>query len=242
MQAFIILIIAVKIVWAAPAIPELKVEKIQQGVYLHTSYELFKGWGIVGSNGLVAVDGKDAYIIDTPATEKDTKELVSWIKQQDLTLKAAIATHFHTDSSAGIAYLNSLKVPTFASEFTNELLMQAGRELATQAFKENRFWLVDNKIEAYYPGGGHSPDNLVVWLADHQILFGGCFVKAKSLGNLSDAVLPAWSTSAQKLITEYGNAKLVVPGHGRVGGTDLLTTTKQLAIKGLAKETLKRKN
>jgi hypothetical protein len=47
----------------------------------------------------------------------------------------------------------------------------------------------DTILEAYYPGEGHSKDNITVWLPQSKILFRGCFVKAlgaKDLGNLSD--------------------------------------------------------
>ena len=42
--------------------------------------------------------------------------------------------------------------------------------------------------------------------------------KSKSLGNLADAVVNDWDNSVKKLIDEFADAKVVVPGHGRFGG------------------------
>jgi len=55
-------------------------------------------------------------------------------------------------------------------------------------------WAQSNypKIRIYYPGGGHTADNIVLWFPSKKILFGGCMLKdsnSKSLGNLSDAKL-----------------------------------------------------
>ena len=43
------------------------------------------------------------------------------------------------------------------------------------------------KVETFYPGKGHTGDNIVVWLPQYNILAGGCLVKsadAKDLGTL----------------------------------------------------------
>lgn len=241
MKAALVLVLTffVNIAVAEESLPDLEVKKIAENVYQHTSYEKYKTWGLVGSHGLVFVHGTDAYIIDTPGSEKDTKTLVQWINEQGFSTKASISAHFHSDSTAGIAYLNSLSIPTYASKSTNDLLGKRGEEQATHSFTKTSYWLLKNKIEVFYPGAGHSPDNVVVWLPEQKILFGGCFVKPEGLGNLSDAVIEDWPASAEKLIKRYRNAKLVVPGHGAVGDTSLLEKTRQRAIEAVAERAKK---
>lgn len=226
--------------FAQTPLPELEITKIDEGVYLHTSYENYPSWGLVASNGLVLVDGKDAYIIDTPTTVKDTEVLVQWINTQGFTAKASISTHFHDDSTIGIAYLNSKSIPTYASEQTNKLLSKKDAAQATHSFTKNPYWLLKNKIEAFYPGAGHTPDNLVVWLPKQKILFGGCFVKPEGLGNLSHAVIADWPASAGKLIARYSDAKIVVPGHGAMGDASYLEKTRQRALEAIAAEAEKK--
>nr|HBO6797834.1 subclass B1 metallo-beta-lactamase [Pseudomonas aeruginosa] len=119
------------------------------------------------------------------------------------------------------------------SELTNELLKKDGKVQAKNSFSGGSYWLVNNKIEVFYPGPGHTPDNVVVWLPENRVLFGGCFVKPYGLGNLGDANLEAWPKSAKILMSKYGKAKLVVSSHSETGNASLLKLTWEQAVKGL---------
>jgi metallo-beta-lactamase class B len=46
-------------------------------------------------------------------------------------------------------------------------------------------------LQAYYPGAGHTRDNIVVWVPQDKVLFGGCLIK--SLEAIQKA-LPAMPT------------------------------------------------
>lgn len=219
-------------VFADEKIPSLVIERIQEGVYLHKSFSHVDGFGLVSSNGLVAVDGGKAFIIDTPWSERDTAKLVQWVKGKDYELLGSISTHSHEDRTAGIRWLNDHAIATYASALTNELLKKEDKELATISFEENELLPADGLIEAFYPGGGHTIDNLVVWLPKSKILFGGCLVRnlaAKSLGYTGEAHIEQWSNSVEKVLLRYPQATLVVPGHGKPGDVQLLKHTKKLA-------------
>jgi glyoxylase-like metal-dependent hydrolase (beta-lactamase superfamily II) len=80
----------------------------------------------------------------------------------------------------------------------------------------------------FYPGRGHSADNLVVWLGSGKILFGTCAVRSPTFsgkGNTADASLDEWPESIRSVRARYPEARVVVPGHGPVGSTDLLDHT-----------------
>lgn len=218
---------------AGESLPNLKVEKLDEGVYVHTSFEEVNGWGIVTKHGLVVLVNTDAYLIDTPFTAKDTEKLVNWFVERGYKIKGSISSHFHGDSTGGIEWLNSQSIPTYASELTNELLKKDGKVQAKNSFSGVSYWLVKNKIEVFYPGPGHTPDNVVVWLPEKKILFGGCFVKPDGLGNLGDANLEAWPKSAKLLMSKYSKAKLVVSSHSEIGDESLLRRTWEQAVKGL---------
>lgn len=71
----------------------------------------------------------------------------------------------------------------------------------------------------------------MVWIPSEKILFGGCMVKdiySKGLGNLSDAQPEEWAKTIQKAIGKFPEAKIVIPGHGGIGGKELLQHTKEL--------------
>lgn len=225
--------------WADDSLPELRIEKIAEDVYLHTSFQQVEGYGLVDANGLVVLDGQGAYIIDTPWSERDTAALVAWLRERNYQVKASVSTHFHDDRTAGIAYLNSISVPTYASARTNALLKQNGRALATETFDDAPLWLLDGKVEVFYPGAGHSVDNLVVWLPEQKLLNGGCFVRAATagtLGNTADAVVSEWAASAERLQRRYPDAQIVIPGHGVPGDVSLLEHTRKLAVAATAKD------
>ena len=66
-----------------------------------------------------------------------------------------------------------------------------------------------------------------------KILFGGFFAKSihsKRLGYTDDASVKEWPISIEKVINNYPDVKLVVPGHGKVGDISLLKHTAQLAL------------
>ena len=234
MRAFLIvaILIIVGSVYADEKLPALSVEEIEKDVFLHKSYSQVDGFGLVSSNGLVIIDNKKAFIIDTPWSEKDTVKLVQWIDDKNLDLIGSISTHSHEDRTAGIKWLNARSIPTYASALTNELLKKDNKELAAKSFEGSEMLLAGGLIEAFYPGGGHTIDNIVVWLPKSQILFGGCFVRsveATGLGYTGEADIKNWSSSVEKVLSRYPEIKMVVPGHGKMGGISLLNHTKKLA-------------
>ena len=91
------------------------------------------------------------------------------------------------------------------------------------------------EIQCYYLGGGHSTDNIVVWIPSEKILFGGCMIKdtqTSSLGNTADAApLKEWLKTVCAVEARFPDAKVVIPGHGEVGGLELVKHTEDLLIK-----------
>ena len=217
---------------AAESIPELTIEPIETDVYLHVSYQHVNGFGLVDANGLVVIDGRKAFIIDTPWSTSDTEKLVQWIKAQGYEPAGSVSTHSHEDRTAGIAWLNAHSIPTFTSKQTSDILKKNAKALPIHTFDQDEFQLADNHIQTYYPGAGHAVDNIVVWLPRSKILFGGCFVKSlssKNLGYTGEAIIEQWPASIVKVLSKFADAKTVIPGHGEIGDLQLLTHTKALA-------------
>ncbi|MDF2178801.1 DIM/SIM/IMP family subclass B1 metallo-beta-lactamase [Aliiglaciecola sp. CAU 1673] len=228
----LLLLVATSSLYAQEAIPALQVKQIAEGVYQHISYQEVKGFGLVDANGLIIVDDNNAYLIDTPWSESVTEEIVDWIQAQGFELVASLSTHSHEDRSAGIAWLNARAIPTYASALTNAQLKAKGKALATQTFSTEEMTLADGRIQVFYPGAGHSLDNIVVWVPESKILFGGCLVKsleAKNLGYTGEAVIESWPGSLARVMDKYPQIQLVVPGHGASGDQALLLHTKALA-------------
>jgi metallo-beta-lactamase class B len=86
-------------------------------------------------------------------------------------------------------------------------------------------------LDIQYFGPAHSQDNIVVFFPKYDVLFGGCIVKSldtKSIGNIEDANVINWPIVLDKMISQYRNVSIVIPGHGEVGNFDLLTHTRDL--------------
>ncbi len=72
----------------------------------------------------------------------------------------------------------------------------------------------------------------MVWVPAAGVLFGGCLVKslgAGGLGYTADADLPGWVAAMEAVEAQGWKPQVVVPGHGRVGGVELLAHTAHLA-------------
>lgn len=210
---------------------ELSISKIAPNTYIHTSYLQVEGYGMVDSNGLLVVQNKRAFIVDTPWSESDTEALLIWAQAQGFEIVGSISTHSHDDRTAGIAVLNKKQIPTYTSAKTHEILLSKNKPTATHQFTGPEFQLEGGLINAYYPGGGHTKDNIVIWLPANGILFGGCFarsVESNSLGYTGEADIADWANSAQNVLSKYPDIQVVVPGHGKVGNVEILRHTIEL--------------
>ncbi|WP_408901012.1 ALI family subclass B1 metallo-beta-lactamase [Photobacterium piscicola] len=213
----------------------LEFENITNNIFLVKSYREFKNSKnpdkpiLMDANSLVYVDGKDAYLIDTPWNSSNMPQLTKWIENRGLTLKKTVFTHFHEDQTGGLEYLQDHHFETYASALTNKLLKGDKKTAANHDFSDDNFVLLENKIEVFYPGAGHSQDNSVVWLPKEKVLLGGCLMRANevnTIGWTGDADIKEWAESAQKVLTKYPEALFVVPGHGNVSkGTSIISHT-----------------
>ena len=115
---------------------------------------------------------------------------------------------------------------------TIDLAKANGKPVPRHGFTDSlRLVLGGETVECHYLGGGHTADNIVVWIPSEKILFAGCMVKdvhSKGLGNLSDANLEEWLPTIQKVTARFPDARIVIPGHGQIGGKEILEHTSKL--------------
>jgi metallo-beta-lactamase class B len=221
---------------AIPVATDLEVSRLSENVWMHTTWKEVPDWGRIQSNGLILVSGNEALLIDTAWGDAPTDSLLAWIRSAlGVSVSRAVVTHAHDDRIGGIGALKRAGVTTFASELTSRLAVDAGFLRPDSLFSDSLMLSIGSlTVDVYYPGAGHTPDNVVVWLPSEKLLFGGCLVKEKgsaSLGNLADAVVSEWPASMQRLIDRYGGAEVVVTSHGPLGDATLLTHTLELARK-----------
>lgn len=208
----------------------LEIVKLTEHAYMHISY-FDSQWGRISSNGLIYLMGSEAFLFDTPMDEPVTMELVNFINDS---LKAKVTgfvpNHWHADCIGGLAYLHQKGVESFANKMTIELAIKNGYAAPQKAFTDSL--LIHGKIFCFYPGPAHSLDNIVVWIADERILFGGCMVKdirAKNMGNFADGDLKSWPSTIKKVMEKFPEVQSIIPGHGMPGNFEILKHTYELA-------------
>lgn len=211
---------------------DLELRELRPGVWLHTSYFMHPLGGRFSANGLVVKEGEGLVLVDTAWGEMLTAVLLERIRQDiGLPVRRAVLTHAHYDRSAGADVLEAANIPVFAHPRTRELTAGHGTPTPQEIFPalETEGSAVRlGALEIFYPGPAHAEDNLVVWIPEARLLFGGCAVRsgtARNLGNLADADLEAWPRSLGRVVERYGEIETVVPGHGKVGGPELLQHT-----------------
>lgn len=214
---------------------------LRPGVWLHTSYRDVGGFGRVLSHGLVVASGGAALLVNTPwgaDPEADTEAVLRAAAQTTgVAVSRAVVTHHHDDSVAGIAALRRAAIPTYATALTADLMANEGwgRPDGRLAPTPGNAWTLrygDQTVEVFYPGPGHTADNVVVFVPAARVLFGGCLIRpgeSESLGNTADADLAAWDASVARVRGRYaGRVDVVVPTHGAPGGPALLDHTIRL--------------
>ncbi|MCW7493904.1 subclass B1 metallo-beta-lactamase [Leptospira sp. 2 VSF19] len=208
--------------------------KIKETVWIHRSFGEFQGQ-VYSANGLVVLSNKGAVVIDTPWTESQTEELFSEIKTKfQKEILFLLVTHAHDDRMAGVPLFHKRNIPVYSTALTAKLAKERGLGKTNPILDiQTRLPAGNQSVEVFYPGQGHSADNIVVWLPETHILFGGCLVKAldaKDLGNVKEADLNEWPNSVKRVLSRYTDAEVVVPGHGDWGKLDLLRHTIRLLV------------
>mgnify|MGYP006301149181 CR=1 FL=1 len=206
---------------------------IGDSIYVHTTWENSDEYGRFPSNGMIIIKSGRAVMIDTPFDNGKTEIIYNYLlDSMNVKIETHIAGHFHEDCIGGLEFLHDKGVKSIASNLTIAKCQEDSLEVPDIGFDSAyNLDFYGKKLACRFFGGGHSFDNIVVWLPDDRILFGGCLIKSmnsRSLGNLSDAVVDEWDKTVEKVMATYSDMKIVVPGHGRFGGKELLEHTMVL--------------
>ena len=215
---------------------DIELIKLSENAYVHVSYSDLPKFGRFPSNGLIFINKGEAFLFDTPVSDSLTRDLVSWINDSlKLKLIGFVPNHWHIDCMGGLGFLQNQKIDSYANQMTIDIAQSKGLPIPKYGFKDSlQLWIGDKLIKCYYFGTAHTLDNIVVWIPSEQILFAGCMIKSKNskdLGNTVDGDLVAYPKTIDKLINSFPEAKIVIPGHGQIGDSDLIKHTKELTNK-----------
>lgn len=213
---------------------DLVIQQLSGHVYRHISFLNTVDFGRVECNGMVVVHNKEVLIFDSPASLKGSAELIDFLaNRKNYTIVGVVPTHFHDDCVGGLEKFYEDQTPSFTSKRTLALLQAKGKDIRKNSYEFSDSLNLEvggKEVHIRYFGEGHTSDNVIGYFPEDEVIFGGCLIKATgaSKGNLEDANINAWSETVRLLKQHYPQAKIVIPGHGKPGGPELLDYTIQL--------------
>lgn len=207
----------------------LKITQLTANTFVHISYLQTTSFGKVACNGLVFKNNNEVIVFDTPTNDTVSNELIDWVeKSLKSSVKAVVVNHFHDDCLGGLKAFHKRNIASYANAKTLELAKKQGAEVPQNGFDTKQELLLgDKKVINQFYGEAHTIDNIVSHIPSENVLFGGCMVKevGAGFGYLGDANTKEWSETVTKVKQAMPDLKYIIPGHGKVGGIELLDYT-----------------
>ena len=151
--------------------------QLAPNVWQHTSYLDMPGFRAVASNGLIVRDGGRVLVVDTAWTDDQTAQILNWIKQE-INLPVALAVVTRASGQRWAVWtLHAAGIATYANALSN-LAPQEGMVAAQHSltFAANG-WVEPatapnfGPLKVFYPGPGHTSDNITVGIDGTDIAF-----------------------------------------------------------------------
>jgi metallo-beta-lactamase class B len=110
------------------------------------------------------VTGKGVVMFDVPWDTTQYQPLFDSIySRYHQPVVLCICTRFHDDRTAGLSYLKQRGIPTWSSVLTKELCALHHTNEAVNVFTKDTTFTVGNySFRTFYPGAGHTKDNIVI--------------------------------------------------------------------------------
>lgn len=219
---------------AQPAVieinPNLRLIPISDNAFIHESFSQSETYGRLGSNGLLLIEQENAFLFDTPMADSVTRQLISYIRDSlKLTIAGFITNDWHGDSMGGLQLIIDAGIPSYAHEMTRTIAREKNLPVPKKGFTDSTTIMFGSyEIVCRYFGAAHTMDNIVVWIPKEKILFADCMVKemkSRDLGYTDDGDLKEYPKTLKKVRAAFPHAAVVVPGHGKSGGIELIDHT-----------------
>ena len=209
---------------------------LKDSVFTISNYYEMEHFGRVESNGLLIVKNAKAILVDTRCDNEQTSQLYSYLKDSmHITITKVIVCHYHIDCLGGLGFIQQQGIESISLDLTKEKCIEKKLPIPSVTFSEKLILNFEGAdVICQYFGSGHTVDNIIVYLPKNNILFGGCLIKSlssKNLGNTADAVIDKWPITVENLQVQYKKAEIVIPGHGEIGGLEIVKHTLKLAGK-----------
>ncbi|MBL0336877.1 MAG: BlaB/IND/MUS family subclass B1 metallo-beta-lactamase [Chitinophagaceae bacterium] len=220
--------------------PKLKISHLTGDFFIYTTYSTYEGEQIP-ANGMYLNTENGVVLFDTPWDTTQFQPLLDSIQSRhNKKVVVCIATHWHGDRTAGLEYYRQQGIKTYTTLLTDSLSRINDKKRAEYLIPQDTvFHAGPYSFEIYYPGPGHTQDNIVIWFEKEKILYGGCLIKgadAKNLGFLGDANVRAYASTLKNVRDKFRNPAFIIISHSDWNNLNCLKHSIKLA------EKLKRQN
>lgn len=230
---FLAVLLSVGTAIAQQPADNLKITNLAGDFYIYTTYNLYKGERIP-ANGMYLVTPEGVVLFDSPWDTTQFQPLLDSIQaRHHQNVVICFATHFHNDRTAGLDYYRKQGIKTYTTSLTDELSRKNGMKRAEFLIENDTVFTVGGySFETYYPGPGHSPDNIIFWFSKERIIYGACLIKSfedEDLGYLGDANTKEYSRTIQRVQQKCKQPRWVIVGHGNWSQVSSLEHTRKMA-------------
>lgn len=230
-----VLALALTSVFAQAGEAKLKITPLTGDYYIYTTYSTYEG-SRIPANGLYLVTHNGVVLLDTPWDTTQFQPLLDSIQaKHHKKVVLCLATHWHSDRTEGLEYYREQGIKTYTTVLTDEWSRKNNKKRAEFLItKDTVFRIGQYSFETYYPGEGHTADNIVVWFNRERILYGGCLIKgadAKDLGYLGDANVMEYQTTLERVQKKCSAPKFIIVSHSDWNNTASLQHSIKLAKK-----------
>lgn len=214
---------------------KLDIAHLTGDFYIYTTYNSYEN-SRVPANGMYLVTNNGVVLFDTPWDTTQFQPLLDSIKlKHNKPVVLCIATHWHSDRTEGLEYYKQQGIKTYTTTLTDELSKKNGKKRAEFLIaKDTVFNIEQYSFETYYPGEGHTTDNIVIWFNKEKILYGGCLIKgadAENLGFLGDANTKEYYSTLKKVQKKCPQPNVILISHSDWSNNNSLKHSIELAKK-----------
>lgn len=197
--------------------PKLKISHLTGDFYIYTTYNTYQEYQ-VPANGMYLVTNNGVVMFDTPWDTTQFQPLLDSIKlKHNKTVVMCFATHWHSDKTAGLEYYRQQGIKTYTTILTDELSKKNNKKRAEFLMTNDTVFNVGQySFETYYPGQGHTVDNIIIWFKKEKILYGGCLIKGaddEDLGYTDDGNVKEYASTLKKVQKKCRNPKYIIIAH-----------------------------
>jgi metallo-beta-lactamase class B len=214
---------------------KLKISHLTGDFYIYTTYSSYEG-NQVPANGMFLVTNSGVVLFDTPWDSTQFQPLLDSIKiKHHKKVVLCIAGHWHSDRTAGLEYYKQQGIKTYTTVLTDELSKKNDKKRAEFLIaKDTVFKVGQYSFETYYPGQGHTLDNIVIWFKNEKILYAGCLIKGvddETLGFLGDANVMEYASTLKNVQQKCPEPKYIIISHSNWNNLNSLKHSISMAKK-----------